>query len=149
MGLENALFESLPDVLTVRLDAVVNWDATHIVCHSGQHRAPDNPLKNCQHLSSIHGIEFAAQAMAVHRGLVAGEAPTPQFGLLLSVRDCRFLTTRLDDIAGVLSIKAVVLGSSGNTQTYHFEVDAGARRLLEGRASVMLQPARLMLSALG
>jgi len=25
MGLENALFESLPDVLTVRLDAVVNW----------------------------------------------------------------------------------------------------------------------------
>ncbi|MBA2605702.1 MAG: NADH-quinone oxidoreductase subunit B [Acidobacteria bacterium] len=25
MGLENALFESLPDVITVRLDAVVNW----------------------------------------------------------------------------------------------------------------------------
>jgi NADH-quinone oxidoreductase subunit B len=25
MGLENKLFESLPDVLTVRLDAVVNW----------------------------------------------------------------------------------------------------------------------------
>ena len=25
MGLENTLFESLPDVLTVRLDAVVNW----------------------------------------------------------------------------------------------------------------------------
>ncbi len=25
MGLENSIFESLPDVLTVRLDAVVNW----------------------------------------------------------------------------------------------------------------------------
>ena len=25
MGLENTLFESLPDVLTVKLDAVVNW----------------------------------------------------------------------------------------------------------------------------
>ena len=25
MGLENTLFESLPDVVTVKLDAVVNW----------------------------------------------------------------------------------------------------------------------------
>src|SRR5256885_1268589 len=25
MGLENNLFESLPDVVTVRLDAIVNW----------------------------------------------------------------------------------------------------------------------------
>ncbi len=25
MGLENAIFESLPDVITVKLDAVVNW----------------------------------------------------------------------------------------------------------------------------
>ncbi len=25
MGLENNLFESLPDVITVKLDAVVNW----------------------------------------------------------------------------------------------------------------------------
>jgi NADH-quinone oxidoreductase subunit B len=25
MGLENTLFESLPDVLTVKLDSVINW----------------------------------------------------------------------------------------------------------------------------
>ncbi len=121
------------------LDAVVTWDASLIICHSERHRAPDNPLKNRGRLSCIHGIEFAAQAMAAHRGLVAGSAPAPQVGLLLSVRDCRFLASRLDDIPSSLSIKAFVLGSSGNTQTYHFEIVACERRLLEGRASVMLQ----------
>ena len=121
------------------LDAVVDWDASHIICRSERHRASDNPLKNGERLSCIHGIEFAAQAMAAHRGLVAGRAPAPQVGLLLSVRDCRFLASRLDDIAESLSIKASVVGSSGDTQTYHFEIVAGERRLLEGRASVMLQ----------
>ncbi|MEJ7668282.1 MAG: hydroxymyristoyl-ACP dehydratase [Casimicrobiaceae bacterium] len=121
------------------LDAVVDWDASHIICHSERHRAPDNPLKNGERLSSIHGIEFAAQAMAAHRGLVAGSAPAPSVGLLLSVRDCHFWAPRLDDIAESLSIKASVVGSSGNAQTYQFEVLAGERRLLEGRASVMLQ----------
>ena len=123
------------------LDALVEWDAAHIICRSEQHRAPGNPLKNGERLSSIHGIEFAAQAMAAHRGLVAGSAPTPAVGLLLSVRDCRFLAPRLDDIAESLSIRASVVGSSGNTQTYRFEVVAGERCLLEGRASVMLRDA--------
>jgi len=121
------------------IDAVISWDASHIVCHSERHRAPDNPLKNGKHLSAIHGIEFAAQAMAAHRGLIAGGVSAPHVGLLLSVRNCRFLASRLDDISEDLSIKASVVGSSGNTQTYEFEVVAGERRLLEGRASVMLQ----------
>jgi len=121
------------------LDAVVDWDTSHIVCQSERHRASDNPLKNGERLSSIHGIEFAAQAMAAHRGVLASSGSAPKVGLLLSVRDCRFFVSRLDNIAQSLSIKASVIGSSGNTQTYHFEIVAGERRLLEGRASVMLQ----------
>jgi len=123
------------------LDTVDAWDASRIICSSERHRASDNPLKNRDRLSTIHGIEFAAQAMAVHRGLIAGSAPAPQVGLLLSVRDCHFLVPRLDDINERLSIRASVVGASGDTQTYRFEIVASERRLLEGRASVMLRSA--------
>lgn len=57
------------------LDAVVSWDATRIRCRSASHRAPDHPLRAHGRLGIACGIEYAAQAMAVHGALVAASAP--------------------------------------------------------------------------
>ena len=57
------------------LDEVLTWDATQIRCRSATHRVPDNPLRAHGRLGAVCGIEYAAQAMAVHGALVGSSAP--------------------------------------------------------------------------
>jgi predicted hotdog family 3-hydroxylacyl-ACP dehydratase len=54
------------------LEDVIGWDAERISCRSGTHRAADHPLRAHGRLGIACGIEYAAQAMAVHGALVAG-----------------------------------------------------------------------------
>ncbi|SCC92600.1 putative 3-hydroxylacyl-(Acyl carrier protein) dehydratase-like protein [Thiomonas sp. X19] len=68
------------------LDAVLRWDAQHIVCSATSHRDASNPLRQFDRLGAACGIEYAAQAMAVHGALVAehdrmpGPGNAPQGG---------------------------------------------------------------------
>ena len=54
------------------LDAVTGCDAQQIVCRATGHRDPLHPMRGPRGLGSACGIEFAAQAMALHAAL-AGE----------------------------------------------------------------------------
>jgi predicted hotdog family 3-hydroxylacyl-ACP dehydratase len=121
------------------LDGVESWDAQRIICVSMQHRAADNPLRVGTRLSAIHAIEFAAQAMAAHSGLMAEARRRPRAGWLLSVRDCVFHGQSLDDIASPLRIEAEQMGSNEDTRLYRFRVSAQEAVLAEGRAAVMLR----------
>jgi predicted hotdog family 3-hydroxylacyl-ACP dehydratase len=121
------------------LDGVEFWDAQRIICVSMQHRAPDNPLRARTGLSSIHAVEFAAQAMAVHGGLTRASTQRPRVGLLLSVRDCVFHARRLDEIDSPLRIEAEQMGSNEETRLYRFRVSSQDVVLAEGRAAVMLR----------
>ena len=59
------------------LDAVLAWDATTIACVASSHRSPANPLAGERRLDAVCGVEYAAQAMAVHGGLTGnGRRPT-------------------------------------------------------------------------
>jgi predicted hotdog family 3-hydroxylacyl-ACP dehydratase len=53
------------------LDRVVHWDSQRIHCRASSHRSADNPLRSRDQLSAACGIEYAAQAMAVHGALQA------------------------------------------------------------------------------
>jgi predicted hotdog family 3-hydroxylacyl-ACP dehydratase len=48
------------------LDAVLSWDDQSIVCSASSHVDPANPLRDNGVISSVHALEYAAQAMAVH-----------------------------------------------------------------------------------
>lgn len=120
------------------LDGVSTWDAEHIVCHAASHRAADNPLRHGDRLGSANGIEYAAQAMAVHGALLAGNDTAPAAGFLASVRDVAWQCSRLDGLAADLHIEARRLSGNANTILYEFRIDAGAEPVLTGRASVML-----------
>ncbi|MCY7388737.1 MAG: 3-hydroxylacyl-ACP dehydratase, partial [Burkholderiales bacterium] len=48
------------------LDRVLQWDAHAIRCSATSHRDPDNPLREAGGLAMLAGIEYAAQAAAVH-----------------------------------------------------------------------------------
>ncbi len=125
------------------LDEIVEWDAQHVRCRSGTHRATDNPLRSQGRLSVACGIEYAAQAMAVHGALAAGararalaEAP-PAAGFLAGLRDVRLHVLRFDDLQADLICDALLLAGDGRTALYEFAVACGVQSLLRGRATVV------------
>ena len=125
------------------LDAVTAWDAQHIHCSASSHRAPDNPLRAHDRLGAACGIEYAAQAMAAHGALLAAVDAPPTAGYLASVRGVELQVVRLDDIAADLSVEAERLSGDDNTILYGFSVWAMHDLLLQGRAIVVLNAAKL------
>lgn len=59
------------------LDGVLAWDRTSITCAASSHRAPGNPLAAGCRLDVVCGVEYAAQAMAVHGDSLAMAAGRP------------------------------------------------------------------------
>ena len=121
------------------LDRVEAWDGQHIQCRASSHRAADNPLRAYGRLGAACGIEYAAQAMAVHGALLAPpEGASARVGYLVSVRGTRLHVPRLDDIAADLLVEATCISRSENNVLYQFSVSAAGRLLLNGRAAVVL-----------
>lgn len=120
------------------LDRVDAWSVSTIVCSANSHRDPSNPL--CAHgrLGAACGIEFAAQAMAIHGALLAPAGVAPAKGYLTSVRSVDLLVARLDDVEGDLQVSVERLSGDENNVLYQFSVSAAERLLLSGRASVVL-----------
>lgn len=120
------------------LDRVIRYDDSAIECATLSHRSKDQPLRAGGALAAVHLIEYGAQAMAVHGGLLAkaaGGAASP--GLLVAVRDVKLFVARIDDIAGELTVRARRLVANAGGWLYAFEIDAGDRRLASGRVSVI------------
>lgn len=121
------------------LDRVEAWDTEHITCAANSHRASDHPLRAFGRLGAACGIEYAAQAMAVHGALLASPSdPTARAGYLVSVRETRLRVARLDDLADDIIVEAESMARDAHTVHYRFAVRAGGRLLLEGRAMVVL-----------
>lgn len=125
------------------LDAVMDWDSARIQCRASSHRTTDNPLRAYGRLGAACGIEYAAQAMAVHGALMAeslapADSMAPRAGYLVSARGVELHTTRLDDITEDLIIEASCSMSNANNMLYEFKVSTAQRMLLQGRATVVL-----------
>jgi predicted hotdog family 3-hydroxylacyl-ACP dehydratase len=129
------------------LDEVLAWDAHHIRCSTGTHRALDNPLRSHDRLGIAGGIEYAAQTMALHGALAgaalgASAAAPSRMGLLASVRDVRLHVLRLDDIQADLLCEVTHLAGDNFTALYEFSLRDKDKSLLAGRASVVLDAGR-------
>ena len=120
------------------LERVEEWSAEGLRCTAVSHRNPDNPLRAAGRLGAACGIEYAAQAMAVHGALVAKASDRPQQGYLASVRGAELQVERLDDIAADLDIQVERLSGDDNNVLYQFSVSAAGRLLLSGRGAVIL-----------
>lgn len=121
------------------LDRLASWDARAIHCTTATHADPHNPLRTASGLLSPNLIEYAAQAMALHGGLLAAEGSEPSAGFLASARNVRLSVERIDDIEGELHVHAERLTGDVSQILYQFAVkDAAGRPLAEGRAVVVL-----------
>lgn len=120
------------------LERVESWDEQRVRCIAVSHRAADNPLRARDRLAAACGIEYAAQAMAVHGALVAQQHERPRRGFLASVRSVKLHVARLDDVADDLVVDAERFSGDGNNVLYDFRVSVAGRLLLEGRAAVII-----------
>lgn len=121
------------------LDEVLAWDAATISCRATSHREPGNPLARDGQLAAICGIEYAAQAMAVHGRLAGVIGGRPAVGFLASVREVRCEVERLDRLPGDLVITAERLLGDAARVIYRFAVVCGKTPVMSGRAAVVLQ----------
>jgi len=122
------------------LDAVESWDSSSIVCVTTSHREEHNPLRNKDRLHSICGLEYAAQAMAVHVGLTSPPKNiSSAIGYLGGVRELQIQTSRLDTYSGPLRIYGNLLLNQGPNFMYYFKIVFDGKPLLSGRASIFIQ----------
>jgi len=127
-------------------DRMVEWDAGRIECVAGGHRDPAHPLRSRSGLMASAAIEYAAQAAALHGGLLArasGAAPSP--GYLASAREVRLAAWRLDDLpvaaSDLLRVVAERQAGDAGRLLYAFRVEHDGREIASGRLAVVLDAA--------
>jgi len=120
------------------LERVVEWDPVSILCEAQNHRSSQHPLVRRGCLSSLHALEYAAQAMAVHGGLLARQQNRSlRGGYLAALREVVINSGDLLALQGALSIRATQLMAQGGNLIYQFEVSADGGLLVSGRATVI------------
>ena len=117
------------------IDSVESWTQKQIITHSYSHQNPDNPLRLAGELSSLHLIEYGAQTMAIHSGLLTGKVQT---GFLAAVKGANFYIDNLDEIKSTLIIKATAQLQLSKGAVYEISVnDADNHLLLTAQATVI------------
>ena len=134
-----ALERLMPHAGRMRLIArVQSYDSERIVCEAESHIAADNPLREGGALAAVCGLEYGAQAMAIHGALQAGMGQAPRIGYLVSAHELRWETERLDQLPAPLVIEAQRILGSANQVSYQFTLRTSAGDVMQGRASVVL-----------
>jgi predicted hotdog family 3-hydroxylacyl-ACP dehydratase len=118
------------------LDEILSYDERSVVCRTASHRLAGNPLRCDGRLPAIAGIEYGAQAMAVHGALNSAQAA--QGGLLAGARAVRCNTRYLDQESGPLTVRAERLVAEGGRLLYAFAIEAAGAELVSGRIAVVL-----------
>ena len=116
------------------LHEVLEADAGSIRARAVSHRDPAHPLREGGVLPALSGVEYAAQAMAVHGAMQQGGK---RQGMLAALRDVDLAVERLDDIAEDIFVEAHCLLGEAGRFLYQFQVKTRDRELLRGRATVV------------
>ena len=117
------------------LEEVLAWDENAISCRATSHRDAGNPLRGGIGLPAIMGVEYAAQAVAVHGSLSSNSEQ--QKGYLAALRDVVCSVERLDTQRDDLVVRATRVAAESGRLLYDFRIEAGGRELLRGRLSVV------------
>ena len=126
------------------LERMVAWDDGGIECVATGHRDPAHPLRSASGLLAGSAIEYAAQAAALHGGLLAEAAGTrAPPGYLASARDVRLAAWRLDDLPAATddALRIVAERQAGDEGRilYAFRVEHAGREVASGRLAVVLE----------
>ncbi len=120
------------------LDQVLFWDEMGLHCSATSHLQADNPLRTAQGLPAWIAIEYAAQAMAVHGGLLQEENSKPRVGYIAVLKDVTWTQPRLDLEQAPLEIEVAMTQFLVDSRSYSFHVSCGGKEIIVGEALVVL-----------
>ena len=131
----------LPHAGVMRLiDRVESWDDTNIQCRTRSHQDSKNPLRHGTRLEAVTGLEYAAQAMGIHMGLLNRTRSTDGLiGYVGGLRDVVLGVDRLDECPAELTIDVTRVLEGDNSFMYQFLITSGGRAVMTGRASIFLK----------
>ena len=121
------------------LHQVLHWEERSIRCSAISHRDPDNPLRVAGGLATLAGIEYAAQAAAVHGSLLTA-ATIPRNGVLAALKNVATTREWLHDVADEIVVEVSLLHSdaAGGIFSFALVVEVGAGEpVLSGQFTLM------------
>ena len=121
------------------LGDIIKADETTLSATAISHLEKDNPLEIDGTIAMINGIEYAAQAMAVHGSLLAQYAHSDnmiQTGYLASVRNIQIKKPLFP--ATILFIEVELLMSNTHGFTYQFQINSEQEELISGKITIIL-----------
>jgi predicted hotdog family 3-hydroxylacyl-ACP dehydratase len=116
------------------IDTVKCWTSTRITTTSYSHKNPNNPLCLKGSLSSLHLIEYGAQSIAIHCGLLTHKA---QEGFLATVKNAHFYVKTLHDLHSELLIESIAEHQSPQGAVYQLKIQADNLLLFTAQTTVI------------
>jgi predicted hotdog family 3-hydroxylacyl-ACP dehydratase len=133
----------------VLLDWVEEWDDDHILCSTRSHVSKQNPLRINDALSTIHSIEYGAQAASLHTALLSVKYEKPlvgieQFGAITTaflaiVREFHFSELNLNDCDDVMMVRAYAPNIGPRLLQYQVRVEIQNQVLAHGVISLVVE----------
>lgn len=120
----------------VLLDRVESWNDSEILCITASHRDTANPFRSAGRLSVFCGVEYGAQAMALHGALISGDQGRP--GVLAGLRSVTCHVDWLDDIEEDVAVRAELKIGERTRFLYDFSLRCADSLLVQGQAAVVL-----------
>ena len=120
------------------LEQVISFSNEEIICRTQSHLNTDNPLKTNGKLSKMHLIEYGAQAIAVHGGLLERDSNNdqPKLGYIATVKAVKW--GDFDPLTELLEIKANAVMRDEISKLYEFTIiDAQLRNVCSARVMVI------------
>lgn len=122
------------------LDSVESWSEEQIICASSTHHKKDNPLTDGKRLDCVNAIEYGAQAVAIHGGLLAKQknGEIPRSGFLVQVKALEFVDCDLSALPGALNILARKLHFEKSSMLYTINIKHNHHQLMQGRIMIFI-----------
>lgn len=121
------------------LNKVCHADRSHLAATAISHLSCDNPLRYNNRLATVNGIEYAAQAMALH-GFMLSEATDHaiQKGYIATVRNIEIDSPFFPDNDLPILVEVEQLMSDNNGFTYQFQISCEKKTLISGKITIFL-----------
>lgn len=118
-------------------DSVIAFDESTIQCRTQRHLSQTHPLKTKGRLSKLHLIEFGAQSIAIHGGLLHQQTlKIPRPGYLASLKNINFGT--FNDQTLYIHCFSNQIMADDQSKLYQFELTDYEHQLIcSGRALVV------------
>ncbi len=120
------------------LEQVISYTDEEIICRTQSHLDVNNPLKTDGKLSKMHLIEYGAQAIAVHGGLLdlSISNGAPKLGYIASLKLVKWGS--FEPFTDFLEVTATAVMVNDMSKLYEFCVtDAELRNVCSARVMVI------------